>query len=139
MVTNTFLFQGKAEEQPEEPVKSPEPESEESDLGVENRWLYHISPIWTWFWKSSLCLSICLILLFVFLPEIDNEGVIEPDNDDPQEMGDENVEVSTMFLVSVALGKIGRGFEFSQGWQLRGDEYYISYVASCCFGPFSPK
>ncbi|KFP94516.1 Hsc70-interacting protein, partial [Haliaeetus albicilla] len=49
---------GKAEEQPEEPVKSPEPESEESDL------------------------------------EIDNEGVIEPDNDDPQEMGDENVEVT---------------------------------------------
>ncbi|NWR78935.1 F10A1 protein, partial [Centropus bengalensis] len=49
---------GKAEEQPEEPVKSPEPESEESDL------------------------------------EIDNEGVIEPDSDDPQEMGDENVEVT---------------------------------------------
>ncbi|NWU65119.1 F10A1 protein, partial [Pterocles burchelli] len=49
---------GKAEEQPEEPVKSPEPESEESDL------------------------------------EIDNEGVVEPDNDDPQEMGDENVEVT---------------------------------------------
>ncbi|XP_017593226.1 PREDICTED: hsc70-interacting protein [Corvus brachyrhynchos] len=49
---------GKAEEHPEEPVKSPEPESEESDL------------------------------------EIDNEGVIEPDNDDPQEMGDENVEVT---------------------------------------------
>lgn len=38
MLTNTFLFQGKAEEQPEEPVKSPEPESEESDLGVESRW-----------------------------------------------------------------------------------------------------
>ncbi|NWH69702.1 F10A1 protein, partial [Piaya cayana] len=50
--------QGKAEEQPEEPVKPPEPESEESDL------------------------------------EIDNEGVIEPDNDAPQEMGDENVEVT---------------------------------------------
>ncbi|XP_068256981.1 hsc70-interacting protein [Nyctibius grandis] len=49
---------GKAEERPEEPVKSPEPESEESDL------------------------------------ELDNEGVIEPDNDDPQEMGDENVEVT---------------------------------------------
>ncbi|XP_009994649.1 PREDICTED: hsc70-interacting protein [Chaetura pelagica] len=49
---------GKAEEQPEEPVKSPEPESEESDL------------------------------------EIDNDGVIEPDSDDPQEMGDENVEVT---------------------------------------------
>lgn len=56
MLTNTFLFQGKAEEQPEEPVKSPEPESEESDLGVENRWLYDILPIWTCFWKSSLCL-----------------------------------------------------------------------------------
>lgn len=36
-LTNVFLFQGKAEEQPEEPVKSPEPESEESDLGVEDR------------------------------------------------------------------------------------------------------
>ncbi|XP_074758645.1 hsc70-interacting protein isoform X3 [Athene noctua] len=46
------------EETSKEPVKSPEPESEESDL------------------------------------EIDNEGVIEPDNDDPQEMGDENVEVT---------------------------------------------
>lgn len=29
------LSQGKAEEHPEEPVKSPEPESEESDLGGE--------------------------------------------------------------------------------------------------------
>lgn len=56
-----------------------------------------------------------LILLFVFPPEIDNEGVIEPDNDDPQEMGDENVEVSTIFSLSVAVGKIGRGSEFSQG------------------------
>lgn len=36
-------------------------------------------------------------MLFVFPPEIDNEGVIEPDNDDPQEMGDENVEVSKIF------------------------------------------
>lgn len=33
-------------------------------------------------------------MLLVFPSEIDNEGVIEPDNDDPQEMGDENVEVS---------------------------------------------
>ncbi|XP_039345551.1 hsc70-interacting protein-like isoform X3 [Mauremys reevesii] len=48
----------KTEKQSEEPVKPPEPESEESDL------------------------------------EIDNEGVIEPDEDDPQEMGDENVEVT---------------------------------------------
>uniref|UniRef100_A0A8C0JFV7 ST13 Hsp70 interacting protein n=1 Tax=Chelonoidis abingdonii TaxID=106734 RepID=A0A8C0JFV7_CHEAB len=48
----------KTEKQPEEPVNPPEPESEESDL------------------------------------EIDNEGVIEPDKDDPQEMGDENVEVT---------------------------------------------
>lgn len=30
------VSQGKAEEHPEEPVKSPEPESEESDLGGEN-------------------------------------------------------------------------------------------------------
>lgn len=37
MLTYTFLFQGKAEEQPEEPLKSSEPESEESDLGVESR------------------------------------------------------------------------------------------------------
>uniref|UniRef100_A0A8D0H5N9 STI1 domain-containing protein n=1 Tax=Sphenodon punctatus TaxID=8508 RepID=A0A8D0H5N9_SPHPU len=46
------------EEKPEEPVKPPEPLSEESDL------------------------------------EIDNEGVIEPDEDEPQEMGDENVEIT---------------------------------------------
>uniref|UniRef100_A0A8C0QSI7 ST13 Hsp70 interacting protein n=1 Tax=Chelonoidis abingdonii TaxID=106734 RepID=A0A8C0QSI7_CHEAB len=39
--------------------------------------------------------KICLFksLTFVFA-EIDNEGVIEPDKDDPQEMGDENVEVT---------------------------------------------
>lgn len=36
MPTNICLSQGKAEEHPEEPVKSPEPESEESDLGGEN-------------------------------------------------------------------------------------------------------
>lgn len=36
MLTNICLSQGKAEEHPEEPVKSPEPESEESDLGGEN-------------------------------------------------------------------------------------------------------
>lgn len=36
MLTNTCLSQDKAEEHPEEPVKSPEPESEESDLGGEN-------------------------------------------------------------------------------------------------------
>lgn len=30
-------------------------------------------------------------------PEIDNEGVIEPDTDDPQEMGDyENLEVNAV-------------------------------------------
>lgn len=46
----------------------------------------------------------------VFPPEIDNEGVIEPDSDDPQEMGDENVEVSTMFSMSLAVGKIGERF-----------------------------
>ena len=35
--------------------------------------------------------------------EIDNEGVIEPDTDAPQEMGDENVEVKSMacFLFAV--------------------------------------
>lgn len=31
--------------------------------------------------------------MFLTLAEIDNEGVIEPDTDAPQEMGDENVEV----------------------------------------------
>lgn len=36
MLTNLCLSQGKAEEHPEEPVKPPEPESEESDLGGEN-------------------------------------------------------------------------------------------------------
>lgn len=30
---------------------------------------------------------------FFWFAEIDNEGVIEPDNDEPQAMGDENVEV----------------------------------------------
>ncbi|NXU74068.1 F10A1 protein, partial [Oreotrochilus melanogaster] len=35
--------------------------------------------------------------------EIDNEGVIEPDNDDPQEMGDENVEVSRLWQKSIGL------------------------------------
>jgi len=57
-------------------------------------------------------LAVCrwtLILLFIFPPEIDNEGVIEPDNDDPQEMGDESVEVSTIFSMFVAAGKIRRG------------------------------
>jgi suppressor of tumorigenicity protein 13 len=34
------------------------------------------------------------VLLAFFLAEIDNEGVIEPDTDASQEMGDENVEVS---------------------------------------------
>ncbi|KYO36270.1 hsc70-interacting protein [Alligator mississippiensis] len=47
-----------ADKPPEEPAKPPEPQSEESDL------------------------------------EIDNEGVIEPDSEEPQEMGDENVEVT---------------------------------------------
>nr|XP_056701994.1 hsc70-interacting protein isoform X2 [Euleptes europaea] len=46
------------EKKPEEPPNPPEPQSDESDL------------------------------------EIDNEGVIEPDMDEPQEMGDENIEVS---------------------------------------------
>lgn len=36
MLTNTCLSQDKAEEHQEEPVKSPEPESEESDLGGES-------------------------------------------------------------------------------------------------------
>lgn len=53
-------------------------------------------------------------MIFAFPPEIDNEGVIEPDNDAPQEMGDENVEVSTIPSVAVAVGKKGRGFEFSR-------------------------
>lgn len=52
-------------------------------------------------------------MLFAFPPEIDNEGVIEPDNDAPQEMGDENVEVSTIPSMALAVGK-ERGFEFSR-------------------------
>ena len=44
-----------------------------------------------------------LIVIFLTLTEIDNEGVIEPDTDAPQEMGDENVEVRSMvyFLFAV--------------------------------------
>lgn len=30
--------------------------------------------------------------------DIDNEGVIEPDNDPPQEMGDESVEVGRVII-----------------------------------------
>lgn len=37
--------------------------------------------------------------------EIDNEGVIEPDKDEPQEMGDENLEVMLCFLKSRACSK----------------------------------
>lgn len=48
-----------------------------------------------------------LILIFVFPLEIDNDGVIEPDNDDPQEMGDENVEVSTLFPTAIDMENIG--------------------------------
>lgn len=96
MPTNTFLSQNKAEEHPEEPVKSPEPESEESDLGEENSNLIAFCQCENDLEKSCFC-RWSLVLLFVFLPEIDNEGVIEPDNDDPQEMGDENVEVSKIF------------------------------------------
>lgn len=37
--------------------------------------------------------------LCVFLSEIDNDGVIEADTDEPQEMGDfENVEVQTLLF-----------------------------------------
>lgn len=35
-----------------------------------------------------------LTVIFLTLTEIDNEGVIEPDTDAPQEMGDENVEIT---------------------------------------------
>lgn len=65
-----------------------------------------------------------LNLVLFFFPEIDNEGVIEPDNDDPQEMGDENLEVSTVFLMSVAAGKMRRGFESRVAFE--GVEYYTS-------------
>lgn len=38
-------------------------------------------------------LFVCPIICLLF-PEIDNEGVIEPDTDEPQEMGEfENIEV----------------------------------------------
>lgn len=38
------------------------------------------------------------ILLFTlfYLTDIDNEGVIAPDNDPPQEMGDDTIEVSEL-------------------------------------------
>lgn len=46
--------------------------------------------------------------MFLILAEIDNEGVIEPDTDAPQEMGDENVEVRSMayFLLVVRNVKV---------------------------------
>lgn len=39
---------------------------------------------------------LCHTVIFLTLAEIDNEGVIEPDTDAPQEMGDESVEVSSV-------------------------------------------
>lgn len=40
---------------------------------------------------------LCELYLAFISPEIDNEGVIEPDTDDPQEMGDyENLEVNAV-------------------------------------------
>uniref|UniRef100_A0A2K5QT81 Hsp70-interacting protein N-terminal domain-containing protein n=1 Tax=Cebus imitator TaxID=2715852 RepID=A0A2K5QT81_CEBIM len=49
-----------------------------------------------------------LIVIFSTLAEIDNEGVIEPDTDTPQEMGDENAEVIHFFqekcIVNLLLG-----------------------------------
>ena len=47
--------------------------------------------------------STALTVIFLTLTEIDNEGVIEPDTDAPQEMGDESVEVKSMayFLFGV--------------------------------------
>lgn len=49
-----------------------------------------------------------LTVIFLILAEIDNEGVIEPDTDAPQEMGDENVEVSSVayFLLVVRNVKV---------------------------------
>lgn len=41
---------------------------------------------------------LCFVDVFAF-SEIDNEGVIEPDTDEPQEMG-EVQEVGQMFIVS---------------------------------------
>lgn len=38
--------------------------------------------------------SVVLLISNILFVEIDNEGVIEPDKDDPQEMGDESIEVS---------------------------------------------
>ena len=53
--------------------------------------------------RTTILDSTVLTVVFLTLSEIDNEGVIEPDTDAPQEMGDENVEVSLMtyFLLAV--------------------------------------
>ncbi len=41
------------------------------------------------------CLHHYHLRVFVLFQEIDAEGVIEPDNDPPQEMGDDALEVGT--------------------------------------------
>lgn len=41
------------------------------------------------------------ITIETFLPEIDDEGVVEPDTDDPQPMGDMNAEVCNHPLISL--------------------------------------
>lgn len=74
---------------------SPPSESEESELGMSGKIFFQK--------KSHLCvvclcvfylLFLILVHLYYFPTEIDNDGVIEPDTDAPQEMGDfENLEV----------------------------------------------
>uniref|UniRef100_A0A8D0F4D8 Hsp70-interacting protein N-terminal domain-containing protein n=1 Tax=Strix occidentalis caurina TaxID=311401 RepID=A0A8D0F4D8_STROC len=50
--------------------------------------------------------------------EIDNEGVIEPDNDEPQEMGDENVEVTEEMMDQANEKKIEAINALSEGDKL---------------------
>ena len=59
-------------------------------------------------WLVDAVLDSTGLTIFLTLAEIDNEGVIEPDTDAPQEMGDENVEVSSMayFLLVVRNVKV---------------------------------
>lgn len=44
------------------------------------------------YFSHVVLLHLTFLLSILFL-DIDNEGVIDPDNDPPQEMGDESVEV----------------------------------------------
>ena len=47
-----------------------------------------------------------LLLSSCYLTDIDNEGVIDPDNDPPQEMGDDSIEVSCHGVLNVSIQTI---------------------------------